>query len=132
MSLNLALLIGRLGKDPELRYAASGTPVCKFSIAVDVPKKGDNKQLSDWFNIVAFGKTGENCAQYLVKGREVFIEGRVKTRSYDDKEGNKRYVTEIVASRVQFLGGGAGGGVGGKGKEEPGDDIPIDDEEAPF
>lgn len=132
MSLNLALLIGRLGKDPELRYAASGTAICKFSIAVDVPKKDENKQLPDWFNIVAFGKTGENCAQYLTKGREVFIEGQVKTRSYEDKGGNKRYVTEIWASRIQFLGGG-------KDKEKHADDTlkdddatDSDDEEAPF
>lgn len=130
MSLNLALLIGRLGKDPDLRYTASGTSVCKFSIAVDVPKKGGDKQQPDWFNIVAFGKTGENCAQYLTKGREVFIEGQVKPRSYEDKEGNNRYVTEIWASRVQFLGSGASGGSGDK--KETNDDVPMDDEEAPF
>lgn len=133
MSLNLALLIGRLGKDPELRYVASGTAICKFSIAVDVPKKDGSKQLPDWFNIVAFGKTGENCSQYLTKGREVFIEGQVKPRSYEDKEGNKRYITEIWASRVQFLGGSSAGGGGDKNKEELGDDIPTSDgEEAPF
>lgn len=131
MSLNLALLIGRLGKDPDLRYSASGTSVCKFSIAVDVPKKDGSKQPPDWFNIVAFGKTGENCAQYLTKGREVLIEGQMKPRSYEDKEGNKRYITEIWASRVQFLGGGASTGSGDKDVLEQ-DSGNVDDEEAPF
>ncbi len=106
-SVNKVILIGNLGKDPEMRYTPSGAAVCNFSIATTERwKNKDNGQLeekTEWHNIVVWGKQAENCKEYLAKGRSVFIEGRLQTRSWDDKEGHKRYTTEVVAQIVQFL-----------------------------
>ena len=111
-SINKVILVGRLGRDPELKYTASGTPFCRFSMATDDSwtdkGSGERSERTEWHNIVVWGKTAEHCGQYLAKGRQVYIEGSIRTRSYDDKSGNKRYVTEVVAQRVQFLGGGGG------------------------
>lgn len=104
--MNSVVLIGRLTKDPELRYIpGTGRPVATFSIAVNRPFAGkDGKREADFFPIVVWGKPAENCANYLSKGRLVAINGRLQTRSYDAKDGSgKRYVTEIVADRVEFL-----------------------------
>ncbi|THB68226.1 MAG: single-stranded DNA-binding protein [Desulfovibrio sp.] len=105
-SLNKVMLIGRLGRDPELRYTQSGTPVANFSMATDESyrgKDGNMVEQTEWHNIVVWNKQGENCANYLSKGRLVFVEGRLQTRKWQDKQGQDRYTTEIVASRVQFL-----------------------------
>lgn len=106
-SLNKAILIGNLGKDPEMRYTPSGAAVCNFSIATTERwKNKDNGQLeekTEWHNIVVWGKQAENCKEYLAKGRMVYIEGRLQTRSWEDKEGHKRYTTEVIAQTVQFL-----------------------------
>jgi len=114
---NKAIIMGNLGKDPEVRYTTGGTPVARFSVATTdtwTNKQTNNKeQRTDWHNIVVWGKMAEICGEYLKKGRPVLLEGRIQSRSYDDKEGNKKYITEIVASSVQFLGGrndGAGAG----------------------
>lgn len=108
-SLNKVLLIGNLGKDPELRKTGSGTAVCNFSIATTERWKNNETnnwdEKTEWHNVVVWGKQGENCHQYLSKGRPVYIEGRLQTRSWDDKEGKKRYTTEVVATSVKFLGG---------------------------
>lgn len=101
--MNKVILIGRLTKDPELRYSqgTEGTAVCKFTLAVDRRKKDEP---ADFLNIVAFGKTGEVCQKYLGKGRQVGIDGRIQVRSYDNKEGKKVYVTEIIAENIDFVG----------------------------
>ena len=118
-SVNKVILIGNLGKDPELRYTQSGQAVTNFNIATTERfggrDGGEMQERTEWHRIVTWGKTAENCAQYLSKGRSVYIEGRLQTRDWEDKEGNKRYTTEITALRVQFLGGREGGGGGGGG-----------------
>lgn len=108
MGVNKVLLLGRLGKDPELRYTANKTPVATFSLATGDRRKdssGTWVEHTEWHNIVVFGKTAENCSNYLKKGREVFVEGRIQTRKWQDKEGRDRWSTEIVANTVQFIGG---------------------------
>lgn len=119
-SVNKVLLIGNLGQDPEVRYTDSGTPVGNFSIATTSKfKKGDEwQEQTEWHKIVVWGKTAENCGQYLSKGRQVYIEGRLQTRKWEDKEGVKRYMTEIVASNVVFL-GSKGDGQKSERREEP-------------
>ena len=102
--MNKVVLIGRLTKDPELRFIpGSGAAVCTFSIAVDRRKVKDRDTVTDFFNIVAWGKQGENVANYMTKGRLIGISGRIENRSYEGKDGIKRYTTEIVAEEVQFL-----------------------------
>jgi single-strand DNA-binding protein len=113
MSLNKVLLIGNLGRDPETRYTPSGKAVARFSLATGEvwnDAEGNRQERTEWHNIVVWGKQAETCGQYLAKGRQVFIEGSIRNRTYDDKDGNRRYITEVVAQRVQFLGGRAGGG----------------------
>ena len=100
--LNMCSFIGRLGADPETRYAASGDPVCSFRIAVGWKTK--EKEGAEWVSITAFGKLAEICGQYLTKGSQVFVSGRMKTDEYE-KDGIKRYSTKIVADRMQMLGG---------------------------
>ena len=104
--INKAILIGRLGKDPEVRYTPDGTMVTNFNLATDEQwkdKNGEKVQKSEWHRIVTFGKLAEICGNYLVKGKLVFIEGRIQTRSWEDKEGVKRFTTEIVASDMKML-----------------------------
>jgi single-strand DNA-binding protein len=107
MSLNKAMLIGNLGKDPELKMTGGGIPVCQFSIATTERRRdGTSGQWVDhteWHNIVTFGKVAENCSKYLKKGSQVFIDGRIQTRKWQDKEGKDRYTTEIIGNSVQFL-----------------------------
>ena len=105
-SVNKAILIGNLGSDPELRYTPQGTAVTHFNIATAESwiKDGVKSEKTEWHRIVVWGKQAENCNEYLSKGRQVYIEGRIQTRSWDDKEGNKKYTTEIVANIVQLLG----------------------------
>jgi len=112
-SVNKVILIGNLGKDPELRYTPGGQPVASFPIATTErwnDKNGQAQKRTEWHNIVVWNKLAELANQYLKKGRPVYIEGRITTRSWDDRDGNKRYKTEIVANTVQFLSGGSGGG----------------------
>jgi single-strand DNA-binding protein len=108
MSVNKAIIVGRLGADPELRFTPSGRAVANFNIATDSVWKdrdGNRQKNTEWHKIVVWGPQAETCSKYLSKGREVFIEGEIRTRNYEDKEGVKRYVTEIVARDVRFLGG---------------------------
>lgn len=121
MSVNKAILVGHLGKDPELRYTQNQHPVCSFSIATNDRRKDQSGEWTDhteWHNIVVWGKVAENCSRYLKKGRQVYIEGRLQTRKWQDKEGRDRYTTEIVAQTVQFL-GSKGSGAGGDFAEGP-------------
>ncbi|RPH51005.1 MAG: single-stranded DNA-binding protein [Desulfobacteraceae bacterium] len=105
--LNKAMIIGRLGKDPEIRYTTGGMAIANFSIATSEEWKdkesNEKKERTEWHRIVAFGKLGEICGEYLSKGKQIYVEGRIQTRSWDDKEGNRKYTTEIVATDVQFL-----------------------------
>jgi len=130
-SVNKVILIGNLGRDPELRYTQGGQAVTNFSVATTekfTGRDGQQQERTEWHRIVVWGKQGENCAQFLSKGRSVYIEGRIQTREWEDKEGNKRTTTEINAQRVQFLGGprdGAGrAGAPREGSSGPDDDSP--------
>lgn len=110
-SVNKVILIGNLGGDPEKRVTGNGQSVTTFNIATSerwTDKAGQKQERTEWHKIVVWGPQAESCAQYLAKGRQVFVEGRLQTRQWDDKEGNKRYTTEVVAQRVQFLGGPGG------------------------
>lgn len=103
-SLNSVTLLGNVGNDPELRYTPQQNPVTTFSLATS--EKFDGKEVTEWHKIVVWGKNAENCAKYVEKGKQVLVEGKLKTRSWDDKNtGVKRYATEIIAHRVLFLGG---------------------------
>ena len=107
-SINKVFLIGNLGKDPELRQAGSSS-VCNFSIATtevwNSKQTGERQERTEWHRIVVWGKSADHCGQYLKKGRSCHVEGKLQTRDWEDKEGNTRYTTEIVADRVTFLGG---------------------------
>ena len=106
--VNKVILIGRLGGDPEVRYTTGGNAVANFNVATNeswTDKSGQKQERTEWHRIVVWGKLGELCGQYLSKGRQAFIEGRLQTREWADKEGNKRHTTEIVAQNIQFLGG---------------------------
>ena len=106
-SVNKVILVGNLGADPELRYTSSGTPVASFSLATReqwTNKGGEKGEKTEWHKIVAWGRLGEICGEYLHKGKQVYIEGRLQTRSWEDRDGNKRYTTEIVAQTMQMLG----------------------------
>lgn len=153
-SVNKVIILGNLGRDPELRYTASGQAVANFSVATSDrwtdKNSGQPQERTEWHRIVVWGKQGENCGKYLKKGRSVYIEGRLQTREYPDPKdpSQKRYTTEIIASAVQFLGSGRdeggdaprsmdnggygapppefGGGNGGDmGGGNPGEDIPF-------
>jgi single-strand DNA-binding protein len=111
-SLNKVQLIGNLGKDPEVRYTAGGQAVATFSIATNESwkdKEGNLQEKTEWHNVVAWQRLAEICGEYLKKGKKVYIEGRLQTRNYEDKEGVKRYVTEIVAQDMILLGSREGG-----------------------
>jgi single-strand DNA-binding protein len=127
--VNKVILVGNLGQDPELRYTSSGTPVCDMRIATSeswTGRNGERKERTEWHRVVVWGKQGENCANYLRKGRQVYVEGRLQTRAWEDREGRKRYTTEVVANNVQFLRGGSRDT--DSRKEEP---PPADDYDAP-
>jgi single-strand DNA-binding protein len=116
-SVNKVILVGRLGRDPEMKYTASGTPFCRFSMATDDTwtdkGSGEKQERTEWHNIVVWDRLAEICNQYLTKGRQVYIEGSLQTREWDDQDGNKRKTTEIRARDLVFIGNnpeGAGGG----------------------
>jgi single-strand DNA-binding protein len=114
-SVNKVILVGNLGADPELKYTPSSRPLCNLRIAtteVYKDKSGQRQEKTEWHRVTVWGDQAENCNKYLSKGRSVYIEGRLQTRSYD-KEGQKHYATDVVADRVVFLGGGGGAGAGG-------------------
>lgn len=106
--VNKVIIVGHLGADPEVRYTQSGQAVASFNVATSenfTDKNGERQERTEWHRIVAWAKLAELCGEYLRKGRQVYLEGRLQTRQWDDKDGNKRYTTEIVAQNVQFLGG---------------------------
>ena len=144
MSVNKVILIGNLGRDVELRHTPGGATVAKFSIATNErwkDKAGQQQEHTEWHNIVVWGKLAEFCGTYLTKGRQIYVEGTLRTRTYDDEKGNRRYFTEVRADTIQLLGpkpGGAGGGGGGAeagpaGPAGGGQEFPPDhDDEIPF
>lgn len=126
-SLNKVTIIGHLGRDPEVKYSQVGTSICNFTVATSEKykdKSGEYQENTEWHRVVAFGRLGEICGEYLVKGKLVYIEGRLQTRSWEDKDGQKKYSTEIVAREMLMLSKG-------EKKEEPkeeqttGNDIPF-------
>jgi single-strand DNA-binding protein len=151
-SVNKVILIGRLGRDPELKYTPSGTPVCNFSLATDSvwkDKTGEQKQQTEWHRIVAWNKLAEICGQYLTKGKQIYIEGSIRSRQYEDKQGGgKRTAYEIVAQQMKMLGsradserpaGGVAASAAGEGEppepphaSEPSSAPEITDEDIPF
>jgi single-strand DNA-binding protein len=138
MSVNKVILVGRLGRDPETRYTGGGQAVANFSVATDETYKdrnGERQKRTEWHKIVVWGKQAEIAQQYLKKGSLIFIEGRIQSREWQDKEGQKRTSFEIVASNFRMLGGradgasaGAGGGAGRSGSGVGGD---FDDQSSP-
>ena len=140
-SLNKAMIIGNLGADPEMRYTANGSAVTNFNVAVNdsyTTRDGERREETEWFRVVAWNRLAELCSQYLSKGRPVFVEGSLRTRSWEAQDGSTRYTTELIAREVQFLGsrrdaeGGFGGapapamavGADADGDIEP-DDLPF-------
>jgi single-strand DNA-binding protein len=128
--INKVILLGNLGKDPETRFTPNGKAVTRFSLATSntwTGANGEKQQATEWHTVVVWGKQGEACGQYLEKGRQVYVEGTLRQRSYENKEGKEQYVTEIVAQKVRFLGGTSNG----KNSEpepapaETDDDIPF-------
>lgn len=106
-SLNKVLLIGRLGRDPEIRYTPDGSPVANFSLATSeawTDKSGTRQERTEWHNIVAWNRLADLAKRYLAKGRQVYVEGRIRTREWDDRDGNKRRTTEVLASQMVLLG----------------------------
>jgi len=138
--INKVILVGNLGKDPETRYMPSGKAVTNFSIATSESwtdrQSGDKQERTEWHNIVLFDKLGEIAAEYLRKGSQVYIEGSLRTRKWQDKEGKDRYTTEIVGRDMQMLGGrggagGSSGGGGGGGEMRQSRQAPAEDRGAP-
>ncbi|MBN1962123.1 MAG: single-stranded DNA-binding protein [Deltaproteobacteria bacterium] len=147
--VNKVILIGNLGADPELRYTPGGQPVANFRIATSdtwIDKQGQKQERTEWHRIVAWGKLAELCGEYLTKGRQVYIEGKLQTRQWEDRDGNKRYTTDIVARELTFLGNrGDGAPAGNRNKasagttlnsaDDPGYDYgppPMGDDNVPF
>ena len=105
--VNKVILIGNLGADPEVKYLSSGTTVANFRMATTenrVNRSGEKTTFTEWHRVVAFGKLAEICGEYLHKGKQVYVEGRIRTRSWEDKEGNRKFTTEIIANQMQMLG----------------------------
>jgi len=136
-SVNKVILLGNLGSDPEVRYTPSGKAVANFSLATSekyTNKDGEKEEKTEWHRIVAWARLGEICGEYLSKGSQVYIEGRLQTRTWEDRDGNKRYTTEIVAQTMQMLGGSKKGGEAtsieeSHPSEEP---VSIPDDDIPF
>ena len=136
--VNKVILIGNLGADPEVRYLTNGTTVANFRLATSenrLNKSGEKTTITEWHRVVAFGKLAEICRDYLSKGKQVYIEGKIRSRTWEDKEGNKRFTTEILANQMQML-GPAGAAVSSSGPEREGgtelEPPPITDDDVPF
>jgi single-strand DNA-binding protein len=136
--INKVIIIGNLGRDPEVRYAQSGMAICKLSVAVtERVKDGDAwKDVTEWFRVTVFGKTAENAGQYLQKGRQVYVEGRLKTDKYKDKDGVEKTSVEVIANTLQFLGSQGAGGTRSEAPPKTGEKVGadgfLDDSDLPF
>ncbi len=116
-SVNKVILVGNLGRDAEMRYTPGGAAVATLNLATTEvwnDKAGQKQEKTEWHRIVLWGKTAESLNEYLTKGKQIYVEGRLQTRQWDDKDGNKRYTTEIRGDRIVLLGGGGGGGGGAR------------------
>ena len=141
-SVNKVILVGNLGRDVELRYTPGGTAVATLNMATtDVwnDKAGQRQEKTEWHRVVLWGKTAETLAEYLVKGRQIYVEGRLQTRQWDDRDGNKRYTTEVRSDRVVLLGGrGSGGGGSARGDTQeqqspaPAEATELTEDDIPF
>ncbi len=132
--VNKVILIGNLGADPDLRHTPSGTAVANLRLAtteVFSNREGEKNKRTEWHRIVVFGRLAEICGQYLKKGRQIYIEGRLQTREWEDKNGDKRYTTEIVATNMTMLGGRGEGGGGGYAGEDAQAEPPADTADQP-
>ncbi len=127
--VNKVILVGNLGADPEVKYTAGGTAVCTLSVATSDSWKdkqtGEQQERTEWHRVKMFGRLAEIAGEYLKKGRQVYIEGSIRTDKYTDKEGIQRYSTDIIGNEMQMLGGNEGGGGGGGGNRERGEDRPA-------
>jgi single-strand DNA-binding protein len=134
--LNKIIVIGNLGRDPEMRYTPSGQSVTSFSVASSrryTTGAGEQREETEWFNVNAWGRHAELCNQYLTKGQQVYVEGRLQSRSYEGRDGQLRFVNEINLTEVQFLRGGAGGaGAGGEDRSQYGSGSGMGDEGPPM
>jgi len=129
------MIIGHLGADPEMRYTANGSAVCTFRVATSRTwntSDGERREETEWFSVVTWNRLAEICAQYLTKGRQVYIEGRMQTRSWDDQQGQKRYRTELIAEEVKFLGSGGHGDAPPPTHYPVADEGDIDPDDLPF
>jgi len=142
-SINKVILIGRVGRDPEIKYTPNGSPVAKFSLATDESYKdrnGEQQRRTEWHNIVAWSKLAEICGEYLTKGKQIYIEGSIRSRQWEDQSGNKRTSYEIVARTMQMLGSRADSerGASAPASQEratpppPPSDDAITDDDIPF
>ena len=126
--MNKVFLIGRLSRDPELRHTTSGMAVCQINVAISRRAGAGKEPETDFINVVVWDKQAENVAKYLAKGRQVAVEGRIQTRSYDNTEGKKTYVTEVVANNIEFLGSASDNTkTNSVSEENPFDSMPIDE-----
>lgn len=133
--INKAILVGRLGKDPEVRYTPDGLMVTRFNLATDEQRKdksGQKIQKTEWHRIVTFGKLAEICGSYLAKGKMIFVEGRIQTSSWEDKDGVKRYSTEIIATDMRMLESKGQSRGAEQPSEEPYSSDAVPDEDVPF
>lgn len=133
MSVNKAILVGRLGRDPELKYTPQGTAVCNFPLATSEKFKdsdGASQEKTEWHQIVTWRRLAEVCGEYLHKGKEIYIEGKIQTRKWQDKDGNDRYTTEVVAFSMQMVGGGGDQQSGGQ-QQQPQQPQQASEGEAP-
>ncbi len=144
-SVNKAILVGNLGRDAEMRFTSGGTPVATVSLATTerfTDKEGQKREDTQWHRIVIWGKTAQSLHEYLTKGKQIYVEGRLQTRQWDDKDGNKRYTTEIRGDRIVLLGGGGGRGGGAPRGDDsmgshgpspaPESSEPLTDDDIPF
>ena len=142
MSFNKIILVGNLGRDPELRYTPQGTPVCSFTLATNErrrDKSGESQDLTTWFRVTLWGRQAETASQYLTKGRPVYVEGRLRVEEWTDRDGRSRYTLEVHATDMQFIGGRgdesapttrASGAAAGSGGEAP--EAELTDDDIPF
>ena len=145
MSFNKIILVGNLGRDPELRYTPQGTPVCSFSLATNERRRdkttGENNDVTTWFRVTLWGRQAETASQYLQRGRPIYIEGRLRVEEWTDRDGKARHTLEVHATDMQFIGSGAGqrdeaGAPMQKAAAAPAHDVPeptdLTDDDVPF
>jgi single-strand DNA-binding protein len=142
MSFNKIILVGNLGRDPELRYTPQGTPVCSFTVATNEKRKdraGEMQDVTTWFRVTLWGRQAETASQYLTKGRPIYVEGRIRLEEWTDRDGKQRYTLEVHATDMQFIGGGradeAGAATGSKPStqsDQMSSEADVSDDDIPF